>query len=586
MATATVTTDLTEVTDCDSTTAGGVWSDVSAVLGTSDPDPLEGTGWVGGILKKDGDGMMFTPTSPIDMSGTHLRWPFISILKPNLLPQDSGGITLTIIGSTSGTAVFNLSGTDKYIGGWEVLVVNPYATPDSGTPVVGNVVSIHFEVAIGTSAKNVVTTQHDWISYGTGLKAYGGSNGDEIAFSHINTQDEYYLLSKLKSGVYRLTGKIQLGDDDSTNDCYFEDSGQILIFEDLAVDSTLYELKVVGNATGTTVVDLSGNFITTVAPNYIITMIDDTNVDSIILDGTIIQKAGDVFLSSVVSGDGTVFDQCGMLEPDDATMTNFSVKNGTETDHLLFPSGTNNLSNAQFISAGTGHAILIEDTGTITFDNFKFTGYASGDGSTGNECVYNNSGGLVTINITNGGDTPTIHNGTSATTIVNNAVDLTITVKNTAGTELENVRVQLEADSGGAAPFEESVTIAGSGTTATVTHGTHGLASGNTVLIKGANEFYYNGRYVITVTDSSTYTYTMAGSPSTPATGTITCTQAFMSELTNSSGIATESFNYAGSQPYVGKARLSTAPPYYADATFTGSIGASGIDLPVQLVSD
>ena len=190
-----VTTDLVEITDCDTTTSGGAWSGaVSAVSASADPDPLEGTAWVGGIIKKDGDDMIFTPTTAIDMSGKHLRWIFITVLKPNLLTTANGGITLTITGSTSGVAVFNLSGTDKYIGGWEVLVVNPYATPDSGTTVVGNVVSIKFEVGIGTAAKNVVTTQFDWMSYGTGLKAYS-SGTDVINMEAIDTQDVYYLLS-------------------------------------------------------------------------------------------------------------------------------------------------------------------------------------------------------------------------------------------------------------------------------------------------------------------------------------------------------------------------------------------------------
>ena len=70
--------------------------------------------------------------------------------------------------------------------------------------------------------------------------------------------------------------------------------------------------------------------------------------------------------------------------------------------------------------------------------------------------------------------------------------------------------------------------ITRSGTTATVTTGAaHGLASGDWVTIAGAAQGAYNGSVRITVTGATTFTYTVAGSPATPATGTITSTRAY-----------------------------------------------------------
>lgn len=64
--------------------------------------------------------------------------------------------------------------------------------------------------------------------------------------------------------------------------------------------------------------------------------------------------------------------------------------------------------------------------------------------------------------------------------------------------------------------------ITRSSQTATVTtSGAHGLTSGDTVLIDGAVEAEYNGTFVITVLSTTTFSYTVSGSPSTPATGTI-----------------------------------------------------------------
>jgi len=68
---------------------------------------------------------------------------------------------------------------------------------------------------------------------------------------------------------------------------------------------------------------------------------------------------------------------------------------------------------------------------------------------------------------------------------------------------------------------ETTVTITNSGTTATVSHTAHGLNTGASVSISGANEPEYNGTWTITVVDADSYTYTMDSSPSGDATGTV-----------------------------------------------------------------
>lgn len=68
-----------------------------------------------------------------------------------------------------------------------------------------------------------------------------------------------------------------------------------------------------------------------------------------------------------------------------------------------------------------------------------------------------------------------------------------------------------------------TVTITRSGTTATATWigGTHPFATGQKIVHSGANQGDYNGAFTVTVTSPSTYTFTVSGSPATPATGTI-----------------------------------------------------------------
>ena len=78
----------------------------------------------------------------------------------------------------------------------------------------------------------------------------------------------------------------------------------------------------------------------------------------------------------------------------------------------------------------------------------------------------------------------------------------------------------------GAESISSPVTsITRSGTTATVTTtNQHGLATGDSVTISGADQADYNITATVTVTSGTIFTYTVAGSPTTPATGTIVAT--------------------------------------------------------------
>jgi uncharacterized cupin superfamily protein len=65
-------------------------------------------------------------------------------------------------------------------------------------------------------------------------------------------------------------------------------------------------------------------------------------------------------------------------------------------------------------------------------------------------------------------------------------------------------------------------TLTSSTTTATATtSGAHGYTTGDLVVIAGATPAAYNGTFAITVTDTDEFTYTFAGSGTSPATGTI-----------------------------------------------------------------
>lgn len=63
--------------------------------------------------------------------------------------------------------------------------------------------------------------------------------------------------------------------------------------------------------------------------------------------------------------------------------------------------------------------------------------------------------------------------------------------------------------------------ITRTGSTATATRTAHGFAVGDSVVISGATETEYNGTFTVaTVPTADTFTYTVTGTPTTPATGT------------------------------------------------------------------
>jgi hypothetical protein len=229
--------------------------------------------------------------------------------------------------------------------------------------------------------------------------------------------------------------------------------------------------------------------------------------------------------------------------------------------------------------------MVIETAGTYELDGTTF------DNSGTKDIYVSASSGTVNINITGGGDIPD-YDTAGATVNIKQPVTVKVTVKDAEDLSLvENARVLLTADAptttGGDLPFEESVTIVRSGSTATVTHNTHGLATGDKVVIYGANQPEYLGIRTITVSDTNTYTYTVSGTPATPATGTITSTAVILDGATNASGIVQDTaFNYTSDQPVTGVVRRGTSSPFYKTSSITGDITISGFTSTVLMIVD
>lgn len=187
---------------------------------------------------------------------------------------------------------------------------------------------------------------------------------------------------------------------------------------------------------------------------------------------------------------------------------------------------------------------------TLNFSNVTVDGNITND----------DASHTLTINSTNGSSLTTTDPGTgNGETNIVQTVPIKVTVKDIqSGSLIQGARVLIQADVGGDLPAGDSVTITRVTTTATVSHTGHGLVDGETVFIFGANQQEYNGNHVINYIDVNSYSYTVSGSPTTPATGTITATATIVNELTDVIGEVNETFRYTSDQPVVGVVRKAT----------------------------
>jgi hypothetical protein len=232
-------------------------------------------------------------------------------------------------------------------------------------------------------------------------------------------------------------------------------------------------------------------------------------------------------------------------------------------------------------SSITGNELVVGSGGAGTYDLRGIT--ASHSINVHNESATN----AVTVQLDP--DVTATSSTAGGSITIDNAVTVSVkvTAKELDGTNIQGAQVYLEADSGGTLPSADSVTITRSGSTATVTHTNHGLSTSDEVTIRDSDQNEYNGIKTITVTGTNTYTYSVSGTPTTPATGTITSTYVILSDSTNVNGeVEDTNFVLSGTQPVKGTVRKSSSAPFFKPSPLSGNISSGGYDQIAFLSSD
>lgn len=612
----TVTDNRTEIDQADAITG---WSSPVAgegiTLYTSLPTPKELSGHLG-IGVSESEGEVLHTHSSVNMSSGILV--YVWVLVAGLYDSKANyGISL-VLGDGTNTNAYQVAGIDEavfrhYTGqpAYQCLLLDTGSLP-TGKALRGtfgnfdNTAVTEFGANYNVSSKALGGADNCWIDrimYGNGgltITVTDSANGwlyDLAAKDSSNVSVEAYgICRSLGGSIYGLQGQILLGDASGTGSDTLKMVDQTFKFENFSgVGTDKFGITVQGNSTGTSNIDFTNSILFCPSGVGAFFIATDTDVDDLDIVGCSFYN----FIQGIsLSTDATKgpnhdisnnkFVGCSQINIGKTAFKNNIIDSATDANGGMIIDSNTSLANVEglsFISDGTGHAIYITATGSYTFKNFVYSGYGANE--TTDAVVYNNSGGAVTI-LVDGGDSPTYRNGAGASTTISLSASVDIEVVDSGDNPIVGARCFVEADSGGSYPSYEVVTsITAVGTTATVTHTAHGLFDGQLVCIRDAtNSQYYNGIFTITYISVDSYSYTMSGSPPSPATGTITATFVLMSELTISGGLATESVKVVGTQPIQGHVRYQNPPEYYKEGSLSGDFGSDGFSVKITLVDD
>jgi hypothetical protein len=555
---------------------------------------------VGTLLTDYGSGF----SMPTD--GAFLVW--VNFSSPQALATyASGGIRL-LTGDTDGDFyAWSVGGSDygRYpYGGWQNFAANPTVSVDytAGSPTgTWQIFGAAINVLTGISKGEVF--QVDAIRAGrcSSIFEYGDLGNGYCTFAGFAAQNDNssyrWGLIQAIAGGYLYKGKMTLGTGSNAVD--FRDSNVSILIDDTPkVTANFNTIEVNNSSSRVDWTNVKFTALGTVSPGRLVCNTNaDLNWDSCQFTG----MGAFTFGGTSSTSTNTIWNGCGLVTAAGATLNGSQILGSTvaaNASALNWNTATDPdgyLNNMTFTKGTNAHHAIEFGTSaplTMTLRGMTNSGFNASDAQNDSTFYFADRGSDVTwtVNIVGGTGNFSYKKARAGDTvnIVISPVATQITVKSPADVVVENARVLVEAgDDSGDLPFEDVVTITSSGTTASVAHTGHGMANGDKVAIRGANEQDYNGVYVISNVTTDAYDYTMGGDPASPATGTITATGVVVSGLTNASGIVSNSMAFSVNQNVRGVIRKSSAAPFYKLVDFTDVVDKdSGLTKTVQFVSD
>jgi hypothetical protein len=523
----------------------------------------------GTLIVDNGSGI----TVPTD--GAILIWAYFA--APNALDSYANGGLKLVAGDTLGDFYYWIIGGNDFsrnpYGGWENFAVDPDESSDgsAGSPT-GTIQYMGIAHLITAAISKGNPFGVDVVRYGRceARFADGDVGNGYCTFSGFAAQNDavgnrWGLIQAIPGG-YLWKGLMTIGYGGVAD---FRDQNIGIVIDDTRkVSANFNRIEVVTSGTKLYLDNCSIESLGTVARGRF-EMMDNADVQLDACQFTNMDTFG--FMSNSQATDCT-FRGCNEVVASGTDLTGTSVlvptvgndESAVVWDYNLDTDGY--LDDMIFSKGSASHHALEIGTNApdaITLRGWTTTGFSASNEQDDSTFYVAKPTDTMTINVVGGTGNFTYKSAGATVSIVIDPVTTKVTIRDPGGDEVEGARVFLEASSAaGDLPYLASIGIVRSGSTATVTHSGHNLSSGDKVAIRKADQQPYNGIKTISNVTSSGYDYTVAGTPDTPATGSITSTGVVLHDTTSAAGVAQASRTFTTGQPVKGYGRLASEPRY------------------------
>lgn len=419
-----VVSDQTFVFDGD---AAGNWDGALEAYSAETEILVQGTASTDVVQTANGVNEVAADFTAEDMSASTLRMYINTIITPNM---DTTNAIQIFVGDGTNTAFFTVvnSKTD-YPGGWQDYFLDPSGTPTSGTVNSAAVTRVGYRINTASKPRNAPANGwYDNWRFGNNLEINSDTT-EAIDFTDVSVEDslvanKYDIIQNI-DGVLFAKGGLILGNAASSKNCNLVSLNEQIVFIDRPVSTSLYKIEAT-QGTGNTDIDITGLVCKTVGA---------TGAELIIpagLNSSLIAGSTFISMGSITLGTGTItatgFTSCGTTALsipatsctwDDSgaitltgsgSLSNVSIS--WSTNAPIISSSISTITDSTLVSSGTGYGIVCDHDGSNTsfnVDGNTFTSFAAQGGTSTNRVIHftgTDSGSTITLNVINGGDTP------------------------------------------------------------------------------------------------------------------------------------------------------------------------------------
>lgn len=374
------------------------------------------------------------------------------------------GVFIIARDSSGNYGYWHVGGSDTYPGGWRCFVADLSQAPDTHSGTAPNLANCD---GIGLGFRHLAKSKATHNVFIDFLRITNKGDGLKVATSAASVADwdDLYVgdesisagIIRKVAGVYFVQGPIQFGDV-TTGDVEFKDTSQVVVFEDASLSDGHYELKVVGNASGTIKFQMGnksgergiqGCTVTGTLPFKVTAT--DTDIDEFKLYGCTLANVGLTSLPPNAAGreviDTTWLDSSEVVA--DTCIVKYCSFVNSDDRGVRISSTSHNVTDCTFINCGHGTHVSVE--GAYTFSALSFSGctYDVENSTSATQVdAYADTNRDTAVQLYSGGTTRTAQSFVATAGKLSRAIFSLQKV----GVPTGNVVAKLYADTGGSGP--------------------------------------------------------------------------------------------------------------------------------------